>query len=281
MSEDASDRRTAVVTGATGGIGGALSARLAREGWDVVLIGRDTAALEAACERIAAMGPGTVITVRADLARAAEAITGAYPKLHALMNVAGVLTPAPRPGLQGVDLELEVNVLAPLALIRALEASLAAGAAASGPAVVVNASSNAAGLSGPLNVGRLVAPTKPGVFGSYGQTKLALTAATAAMAPALAAKGIKTYAVDPGGNRTGMTAGRGAPFFVRWMHRLLPGPETGAARLAAPLAAGWDAPPGAFVTGGKAKPIPKKADASDTLAALLTQIRKELGWKVW
>ena len=295
MSESSLDRRTAVVTGATGGIGGALAIQLARGGWNLVLMGRDAAALEAQRERIAAMGPdtgepgawgsGTVATVRADLAdradlaRAADEIVAAHPELHALMNVAGVLTPSPRPGPQGVDLEFEVNVLAPLALTRALEGPLAAGAAARGRAVVVNASSNAAGLSGPLKVERLASPTKPGVFASYGQAKLALTAATAAMAPALAARGIHAYAVDPGGNRTGMTAGDGAPFFVRWMHRLMPGPETGAARLASPLAESWNAPPGAYVTGGKAKPVPKRADSPETLASLSAEIGKQLGWR--
>ncbi|MEO0325184.1 MAG: SDR family NAD(P)-dependent oxidoreductase [Myxococcota bacterium] len=279
-----SGRPLAVVTGATGGIGAALSRHLVDEGWDLVLAVRDTTAAEALRRDLLERDDrGQIAMETVDLAdrgaRAAAAarIAAAHPAIHALFNVAGILIPDARRTATGIDMNLEVNALAPIALAHAFAAPLSAGAAARGRAVVVNVSSDAIALSGPLDVDRLTQPRKPGLFGAYGQSKLALTVATQAMGPGYGERGIELFAVDPGGNRTAMTSGQGAPFFVRWMQRLLPGPEKGAAHLAAPLDAAWAGQGGALLKGGKRKPIPKRADAPETVAALEALVRSEIG----
>ena len=277
-------RPIAALTGATGGIGEELAVMLARDGLDLVLVARDTERAEEVRARVASETPaanvdlvGADLADRASLADAARRVAADHPALHALFNVAGLLIPEHHRSPAGVDLNLEVNALAPIALTHALADPLAAGAAERGRAVVVNVSSTATKVSGPLDVARLTDPKKPGIFGAYGQSKLALTVATKAMAPGFASRDIELFAVDPGSNRTRMTASRAAPFFVRWMQRFIPGPENGAAKLMVPLSPEWAERAGALIVNGKTKPIPKGADAPSTVAALEALVRREIG----
>lgn len=84
--------RTALVTGASGGIGGAISRALARQGARVVVSGTRTPALEALA---AELGPSAVVVPAnlaasggpADLLAAAEAATG---RIDILVNNAGL-----------------------------------------------------------------------------------------------------------------------------------------------------------------------------------------------
>src|SRR5947207_5570093 len=52
-----SDNRTAIITGASRGLGHALAAGLAREGFDLIIDARDRAALDAAAGALRAAGP--------------------------------------------------------------------------------------------------------------------------------------------------------------------------------------------------------------------------------
>lgn len=76
-------RPLAVVTGGGGGIGGAIATALAAAGHDLVLIDRDGAALDAACERLAAATPAaTTLAFVAD-ASAPEAVAEALAETRA------------------------------------------------------------------------------------------------------------------------------------------------------------------------------------------------------
>lgn len=87
--------RVAVVTGAASGIGRALAERFAAEGMKVVLADVEDAAL-AATARALKDGGATVLSVRTDVAKAAEiealadAAYSAYGAVHVLCNNAGV-----------------------------------------------------------------------------------------------------------------------------------------------------------------------------------------------
>src|SRR5687767_1191686 len=107
----------AIITGASRGLGQALAAGLAGEGWDLVLDARGATALAEA----AAALPKSVTTVpgditdpghRADLIAAADALGGA----DLLINNAGGLGPSPLPKLAEYPLDalrevFEVNVV--------------------------------------------------------------------------------------------------------------------------------------------------------------------------
>ena len=116
---------TAIITGASRGLGLALAESLVADGWKVVIDGRNRQALDKA---VAALGPlATAIAGdvsdpahRTELVAAARASGG----LDLLVNNASILGPSPLPRLRDFPLDaLEdlygVNVVAPLALVQA------------------------------------------------------------------------------------------------------------------------------------------------------------------
>jgi NAD(P)-dependent dehydrogenase (short-subunit alcohol dehydrogenase family) len=180
---------TALITGASRGLGRATSRALAARGWSLVTDARQaddlTRAMAGLPDVTAVPGDVTDPGHRARLAAAA----GRAGRLDLLVNNASRLGPSPQPTLRGYPLgELsrvyETNVFAPLALIQLLTGPLTA---ASG--VIINISSDAAVEHYPT-------------WGGYGSSKAALdqlTAILAAEEPAL-----RCYAFDPGDMRTDM-----------------------------------------------------------------------------
>jgi NAD(P)-dependent dehydrogenase (short-subunit alcohol dehydrogenase family) len=136
------DRRTATVTGGTGGIGRAVAVELARRGYRVVVVGRDAergAAVLAALDD-AAPGAGHAL-VRADLsllretARAADEITGHTDRLDGVVLCAGILSAVPEWTDENLERTFVLNYLSRYLLLRRLLPMLAG--APSGRAVLV------------------------------------------------------------------------------------------------------------------------------------------------
>jgi NAD(P)-dependent dehydrogenase (short-subunit alcohol dehydrogenase family) len=187
-------RRTALITGASRGLGRALAERLATDGWNLVIDARDGIALEQARAGIDAAGPGTVVALSGDVDDSVHvaALVGAATaqgRFELVVNNAGTLGPSPLPhvaSLRAGDLEriLRTNVLAPLRIIQAAVPHLRAARGA-----VVNITSDAAveGYEG---------------WGGYGASKAALEQ----LSRVLAAEEprVHVYWVDPGDMRTQM-----------------------------------------------------------------------------
>lgn len=184
-------RRTALITGASRGLGLALAGGLASAGWRLIIDARGADALEQA--RAALAAHTEIVAIAGDIAdpahRAALAATAHdLGGIDLLINNAGILGPAPLPALLDYPLDaltelFQVNLVAQLGIIQALREQLQPGA------VVINISSDAA-----------IEPY-PG-WGGYGATKAALdqiSAVLAAERPEL-----RIYAVDPGDMRTQM-----------------------------------------------------------------------------
>jgi NAD(P)-dependent dehydrogenase (short-subunit alcohol dehydrogenase family) len=178
---------TAIITGASRGLGLALARALAQRGWRLVIDARERGPLEAAARELTALTqvvalPGDVVD---DWHRAAL-VASAGEDLDLLVNNASVLGPSPQPELATYPLtQLErvyrVNVLAPLALIQRALPALHDGAR------ILNVTSDAA-----------VEPYEG--WGGYGSSKAALEQITrilAAERPQL-----RVYAVDPGDMNT-------------------------------------------------------------------------------
>jgi NAD(P)-dependent dehydrogenase (short-subunit alcohol dehydrogenase family) len=114
--------RTAVVTGATGGIGLETARVLAGQGADVVLACRDVAKAERVAARLASETGAQVRVVRLDLSsldsvRAAAAeIRSGCPRLDLLVNNAAVMTPPYQRTEDGFELTFATNHLGPFAL---------------------------------------------------------------------------------------------------------------------------------------------------------------------
>ena len=186
------ERRTALVTGASRGLGLALTRALVAQGWHVVVDGRDPDTLEAAISPLRhASGGGSVTTVVGDISdpehRAALVVAAEGP-IHLVINNAGGLGPSPLPALDAVPVDtvtalFAINVAAPLGLIQAALPSLALGA------VIVNVTSDAS-----------VEPYAG--WGVYGTTKAALDHLGAVLA--VEHPELRVLAIDPGDMRTVM-----------------------------------------------------------------------------
>ncbi|HBY95069.1 MAG: SDR family oxidoreductase [Ardenticatenaceae bacterium] len=183
--------RTALITGASRGLGLALARALARRGWTLILDARGAEALDAARDELADLT--TVIVIPGDVTEAShrQALREAVQRaggLDVLVNNASILGPSPQPPLLDYPLDVleqvyRTNVIAPLALIQALQQTFKPGTR------VINVTSDA-GIE-----------AYPG-WGGYGSSKAALEQLSAVLAeenPSL-----RVYWVDPGDMRTQM-----------------------------------------------------------------------------
>ncbi|HJQ00471.1 MAG TPA: SDR family oxidoreductase [Jatrophihabitans sp.] len=181
-----SSQQTALITGASKGLGRALADALTARGWRLVVDARNPGSLAAELtDAIVVPGDITDPQHRDALVAAVDQLG----RLDLLVNNASELGPSPLPALAGLPLEAlrrlyETNVVAPLALVQALLAQLR-----DAGGVIINVSSDAA-----------VEPY-PG-WGGYGSTKAALDQLSAVLAAEEPALGV--YAVDPGDMRTDM-----------------------------------------------------------------------------
>ncbi|WP_227374308.1 SDR family NAD(P)-dependent oxidoreductase [Haladaptatus halobius] len=182
---------TTVVTGASRGLGATIADYLAGAGHDLVLVARGRDALESTADSLP--GDGRVTTVAADVTNAdgrrhiADAAADFAP-VTALVNNASALGPSPLPNVDALDPDdfrrvLDTNVVAPVALVRALDPSFAP------DALVVNVSSDAA------------VEAYPG-WGAYGSSKAALDHLTRILATER--DDLHPVSVDPGDMRTDM-----------------------------------------------------------------------------
>lgn len=177
--------RTAIVTGASRGIGAAISVALDRAGARVALVGRDSSALEAVA---GALTHEPLVLVR-DLADAAvpegiaRDVLDTFGAVDILVNNAATAARLPTVELDAslIDAMYAVNVRAPLLLVAALLPSMIERSRGS----IVNLSS----VSGVVGTPRRAA---------YAATKGAIDAATRSLAIELGPHGIRVNAVAPG-----------------------------------------------------------------------------------
>ena len=192
MSGTSAGREVALVTGASGGIGRAVSTLLVRAGFGVVAFARRADALE---QLAADLGPSLLpvvgdVTVAADVDRAVRAAEEAFGCLTVLVNNAGVAEYAAVEAMDELAWRrvLDVNLTgAFLALRAALPALRRAGGGC-----VVNVASLAA-----------VRPFPGG--GAYAASKAGLVALTESAALEVRDDGIRVSVLLPGSVATGMT----------------------------------------------------------------------------
>jgi NAD(P)-dependent dehydrogenase (short-subunit alcohol dehydrogenase family) len=192
------NRKVALVTGSTSGIGLGIARLLAARGYFVVVHSRSSVeagrALAAELDAIYVQADLSNDEDRCRLVRAAAEIKG---RLDVLVNNAGVSRVIPHGDLQAATPEIwhelyEVNVIAPFRLVAEAESYLRAAAGARSPAAVVNIASHAG-----------VRPKGASI--PYSASKAALAHATKLLAVALAPE-IRVNAVAPGLVDTPLTA---------------------------------------------------------------------------
>lgn len=184
------ETRTALVTGASRGLGLALARRLAADGWRLVVDARTAADLDPA---LTGLNPSRVVALPGDVAseehrlalrRAVDDLGG----LDAIVHNASRLGPSPQPPLDSYPLDVlrdvyTVNVFAPLRLTQLLLPLLRPG----GRIVFVTSDASVEAYEG---------------WGGYGSSKAALDHIAAVLAAEHPEFGV--YAVDPGDMNTRM-----------------------------------------------------------------------------
>ncbi|HEV2787276.1 MAG TPA: SDR family oxidoreductase [Solirubrobacteraceae bacterium] len=183
--------RTAIVTGASRGLGLALAHALAQREWRLVIDARDAEDLEAARAALAEHAGGEVVAVPGDVADSwhrGTLVEAAGQRIDLLVNNASTLGATPLPALADYPLDVlehvfRVNAVAPLALAQLVLPRMPARAR------LINITSDAAieGYEG---------------WGGYGASKAALEQ----LSNVLAAErpDVRVYAVDPGDMNTRM-----------------------------------------------------------------------------
>ncbi|UYY58637.1 SDR family NAD(P)-dependent oxidoreductase [Sphingomonas sp. S2-65] len=112
--------RTAVVTGSTAGIGLAIAERLAAEGVEVVICGRNQAKLDAAAAQVGAAGKVRAVLADPATAEGAEALIAAAPDADILVNNLGIYEAKAFADITDADWHrfFEVNVVSGARLAR-------------------------------------------------------------------------------------------------------------------------------------------------------------------
>jgi NAD(P)-dependent dehydrogenase (short-subunit alcohol dehydrogenase family) len=180
---------TAIVTGASRGLGLALARALAERHWRLVIDAREPEALAYARAELAAVTEVTALVGDVgDGSHRAALVATAGRRLDLLVNNASLLGPSPQPRLGEYPLATleevyRVNVFAPLRLIQMALPLLGDG----GRIVNVTSDAGVESYEG---------------WGGYGSSKAALERLTAVLAAEH--PGLRVYAVDPGDMRTRM-----------------------------------------------------------------------------
>ncbi len=185
-------RRTALITGASAGIGATYADRLARRGYDLVLVARDAARLAALAARLRAEAGVAVEVLPADLTDRAQLATveakiAGDPAISMLVNNAGMSLGGTIVTAPVADIErlIALNVTAP-ALLAAVAARTFA---ARGAGAIINIAS--------------VLALAPEMFDSaYSGTKAFMLNLSQGLAAEVGGRGVQVQAVLPGATRT-------------------------------------------------------------------------------
>jgi short-subunit dehydrogenase len=192
MTTTTVSKGTALITGASSGIGAVYADRLARQGYDLILVARNIDRLRAAATRLTADTGrtveilGTDLTKTADLAKV-ETLLKTDSSITLLVNNAGVGATAP---LLNADVDkmqamIDINVTA----LTRLTYAAAPGFVARGTGTIVNIAS-------------IVAVAPEMLNGVYGGSKAFVLAFSQSLHHELAAKGVRIQAVLPGATAT-------------------------------------------------------------------------------
>jgi short-subunit dehydrogenase len=196
-----SSKGTALITGASSGIGAVYADRLARQGYDLILVARSQAKLNTLANRLSDQTGRTVEVIAADLQDKAdllrvEQMLRTDASITLLVNNAGVGAVMPLLGSPVDDMEnmitLNITALARLAY------AAAPGFVARGAGTVINISS-------------IVAIAPEILNGVYGGTKAFVLGLSQSMHHELADKGVRIQAVLPGATATDFWSEAGNP----------------------------------------------------------------------
>ncbi len=193
---------TALVTGASSGIGAVYADRLAKRGYDLILVARNVQRLEALAERLRASTGRTVQVTAADLGNKAdlarvESVLREDKSITLLVNNAGVaaVTPLLASDVDKMEAMIDLNVTALTRLTYAAAPSFVA-----------------RGSGAIINIGSVVGIAPETLNGVYGASKAYVLALSQSLRHELADKGVHVQAVLPGATATEIWDLAGYPY---------------------------------------------------------------------
>jgi len=192
---------TALITGASSGIGAVYADRLARRGYDLILVARNRERLAALADRLTTETRRNVEVIDADLNDRA-ALAGVEARLREDASItllinnagAGTHTPLLESDVERMTRMIELNVTALTRL-----------AYAAAPAFVSR------GKGAIINIGSVVGIAPEILNGVYGGTKSFVLGFSQSLHHELAARGVRVQAVLPGATATDFWAVGGLP----------------------------------------------------------------------
>jgi len=192
---------TALITGASSGIGAVYADRLARAGYDLILVARRADLLRSLAQELTTRTGRSVETLAADLTdpgdlARVESVLRTDASITLLVNNAGVGATAPllQSDVADMDRMIALNVSVPMRLAHAVA-----------PAFV------ARGTGTLINIASIVALQPELLNGVYGGSKAFVLALSQSLHHELADKGVRVQAVLPGATATGFWNVAGLP----------------------------------------------------------------------
>jgi 3-oxoacyl-[acyl-carrier protein] reductase len=232
------NRKVAIVTGASRGIGAAVAERLASEGFTVIVnYAGAAAAAEAQARKIEDQG-GRALTAKADLSDPQavrgmfDAAEAAFGGVDVLVNNAGIMALAPLADTDDAAFERQVNVnlRGTFNTLREAAKRLRDGGR------IINFSSSVVGLRQPT-------------YGVYAGTKAAVEAMTSILAKELRGRSITVNAIAPGPTATALFLNGKSQEVVDHLARLAPLERLGQPADIAAAVAFLAGPDGAWING--------------------------------
>ena len=272
--------KVCVITGGNSGIGRAMAEQIGALGAHVVIVCRNAEKGRESVEHLRrTIGDDRFELVVADLSlrdeirRAAGEIRLRHPKVHVLINNAGVYLPRRRLTAEGFEAMFATNHLGPFLLTDALMDALVAAA----PARVITVSSEGHRM-GHIDLTDLQAERHFSGLKQYCNTKLANILFTRELSRRFHARGISANAFHPGSVRSGFAQDERGAFglMVRLIGPFLRTPERGArtGTLLATAEDGAQTTGTYFADGRPKKPAPEALQ--DDLAARLWEATARL-----
>src|SRR5262245_22989922 len=192
---------TALITGASSGIGAVYADRLAKAGYDLILVARSADRLKAIARRLTDESGRSIETLSADLTQPkalarVEAVLKSDQSITLLVNNAGIaaVTPLLQSNVDEMERMIALNVTAPTRL-----------AYAAAPAFVARGSGTI------VNIASIVAINPKLLNGVYAGSKAFVLAFSQSLENELASKGIRVQAVLPGATATELWDKAGHP----------------------------------------------------------------------
>src|SRR6266478_5142938 len=199
---NSSRKGVALITGASSGIGAVYADRLAKRGYDLILVARNEARLKSLSARLTSETGRSVkvlpidLSNRAELAKVEATLRG-DPSITMLVNNAGTASVAPL-------LNADVNKMDDIIALNITALTRLTYAAA--PAFV------ARGAGTIINIGSVVGISPEALNGVYGATKAYVLALSHSLQHELADKGIRVQAVLPSATATDLWEIAGLPW---------------------------------------------------------------------